>query len=404
MASIKVKFRPSTVPSQPGAVYYQIIHNRQVRQITTRYHIFPNEWDATASSLHIDSDTGRRALLLEFRHYIRCDCDRLARIVRKLQATELNYSCDRIIDEYHRHSYYYSLQGYMLTLIESLKAGGRHRTAETYIAALNSFRNFLSDRNNSHDLMLDTLTADMMDAYSTWLRKRGICLNTISFYNRILRAVYNRAVDDDIISDARPFRRVYTGIVKTAKRALPIGIIKKIKNLDLTASPALDYARDIFILSFMFRGMSFVDMAFLRKTDLVDGHITYCRRKTGQQLTIKMTSQMRAILSKYPENSSDYLLPIIRTAACSERSVYRNTSSQINRSLKTIATMVGLTVPLSLYVARHSWASAAKTKGIPISVISEGMGHDSESTTRIYLAALDTSLIDRANSLIISSI
>lgn len=66
--------------------------------------------------------------------------------------------------------------------------------------------------------------------------------------------------------------------------------------------------------------------------------------------------------------------------------------------------MVDISIPLTLYVARHSWASAAKAKGVPISVISEGMGHDSETTTQIYLASLDSSVVDKANSLILKSL
>lgn len=145
-------------------------------------------------------------------------------------------------------------------------------------------------------------------------------------------------------------------------------------------------------------------MAFLKKTDLKNGHVTYRRRKTGQQLTIEWTKEMQMILDKYPENASDYLLPIIRNTGTNERCAYRNMGYNINHNLKAIASMVGITIPLTLYVARHSWASAAKAKGIPLSVICEGMGHDSEGTTQIYLASLDTSVVDRANSLIISSL
>ncbi len=145
-------------------------------------------------------------------------------------------------------------------------------------------------------------------------------------------------------------------------------------------------------------------MTFLRKSDLTNGYITYRRRKTGQQLTIEWTKDMQMILDKYPENASDYLLPIIRRPGLNERSVYHNVGYNINHNLKQIAQMVGISIPLTLYVARHSWASAAKSKGIPVSVISEGMGHDSELTTQIYLAQLDTSAVDRANSLILNAI
>ncbi|MDE6543920.1 MAG: tyrosine-type recombinase/integrase, partial [Muribaculaceae bacterium] len=111
-----------------------------------------------------------------------------------------------------------------------------------------------------------------------------------------------------------------------------------------------------------------------------------------------------SILDKYPVNRSEYLLPIIKRTGINERCTYRNAGYAINRNLKQIAAMIGINVPITLYVARHSWASVAKAKGIPVSVISEGMGHDSETTTQIYLASLDTSVVDRANALIIKSL
>lgn len=113
---------------------------------------------------------------------------------------------------------------------------------------------------------------------------------------------------------------------------------------------------------------------------------------------------MQMITDKYPENTSEYLLPIIRNSGINERCAYRNVGYLINRNLKKVAEMTNIKIPLTMYVARHSWASAAKAKGIPLSVISEGMGHDSEATTQIYLASLDTSVVDKANSLILKSL
>ena len=253
-------------------------------------------------------------------------------------------------------------------------------------------------------MMFDSLTSEIMEAYEAWHKQRGNSPNTISFYTRILRAVYHRAVEDGIIENRNPFRHVYTGVDKTVKRAISLAHVKKMKALDLTRAPALDYARDMFLLSFYLRGMSFIDMAFLRKTDLKNGYVVYRRRKTGQQLTIAWTPEMQAILDKYPGNPTQYLLPIIKTEGINERCAYRNIGYSINYNLKKIAGMVGITIPLTMYVARHSWASAAKAKGIPLGVISEGMGHDSEATTQIYLASLDTSAVDKANSLIIKSL
>lgn len=293
-----------------------------------------------------------------------------------------------------------SLFNFMKKLIAGLKKRGNIRTSETYRSTLNSFASF----RNYEDIMLDSISCSTMESYELWLRKRGLTPNTISFYMRILRAVYNRAVENDMTENRSPFRHVYTGIEKTVKRALPLRTVRKIKELDLSKNPQLEFARNMFMMSFYLRGMSFIDMAFLRKSDLKSGYITYRRRKTGQRLIIKWTAEMQAILAKYPENKSDYLLPIIKAPDTNERSVYRNVSYSINQRLKTIAEILSINMPLTMYVARHSWVSAAKTKGIPVSVISEGMGHDSESTTQIYLASLDASVVDSANSIILDAL
>jgi integrase len=180
--------------------------------------------------------------------------------------------------------------------------------------------------------------------------------------------------------------------------------VRKIRHLELIPSSVEDFARDMFMLSFYLRGMSFIDMSFLRRTDLRNGYLSYRRRKTGQLLTIKWTAEMQQIVDKYPQRSPKYLLPIISQNVHNERCAYRNAAYNINRTLKKIATMVGAGIPLTMYVARHTWASIARYKGVPIRVISEGLGHDSESTTQIYLSTLDSTAVDKANSLIISLI
>lgn len=414
MTSIKVKFRAAAETGREGTIYYQIIHNRCARQLVTVYKVLPEDWDERRSVLKIPEYGVRQRMIRHVREMLRRDVDRLWRIVRRLDDEGTEYTADDVMDEYNRYVHDYSLHNFMSRIIGKLRINGKIRTAETYRVTMSSFRKFLECREGEghsgmngmgwSELMIDDLDGEMMEEYEGWQRARGVTPNTISFYLRILRAVYNRAVENGAVENCHPFRHVYTGIDKTVKRALPINTIKRIRQLDLHNAPSLDYARDMFMLSFFLRGMSFVDMAFLRKSDLKNGHVIYRRRKTGQQLMIGWTKEMQNILDKYPENSTDYLLPIIRSRSGNERCTYRNVGYNINRSLKKIAELVGVDMPLTLYVARHSWASAARTKGIPLSVISEGMGHDSEATTQIYLASLDTSVVDRANSLIMASV
>lgn len=298
--------------------------------------------------------------------------------------------------EIHRRSKTLWLFTFMQAQVERLRLAGKNRTAETYAATLRSFRRF----RQGEDVRLEQITPELMEAYEGYLRASGLTPNSTSFYARILRAVYNRAVEQGLVEDCKPFKHVYTGVDKTVKRALPFELLKEIKALDLRERPTLAFARDMFMLSFYLRGMSFIDMAFLRKSDLRSGYITYRRRKTGQQLIIAWTEDMQDILNRYPSNPTEYLLPIITGDAIN----YRNVGYNINHNLKRVAAMVGISVPLTMYVARHSWASAARQLGIPISVISEGMGHDNEATTRIYLASIDTRVVDRANQLILASL
>ena len=258
---------------------------------------------------------------------------------------------------------------------------------------------------DGQDILLCEIDGDIMMLYEAWLKANGNCPNTTSFYMRILRAVYNRAVEKELTEQKYPFKHVYTGIDKTVKRAVPLKAIKRIKELDLTLKPHLDYARDMFLFSFYTRGMSFIDMAYLKKSDLKNGILTYRRRKTGQQLTIKWEKCMEEIVTKYEDRSAtQYMLPIITSPFANERVQYRNALYRVNTALKEVARLVNISIPLTMYCARHGWANIAKSKNIPLSVISEGMGHDSEETTRIYLASLDTSVVDRANSLILKDL
>lgn len=400
MTSIKIKFRPVQAKGKEGTLFYQLSHENSIRRIPAGYRIFRREWDERHSMAVPAASPERAELLKSLNRNIRTDIMRLNRMIRRLEESGLPYSTDDVVTEYHAYTSRYSLFNFMERLIETMKQHERLRTAETYRATLNSFSRY---RNNK-DIMLDCLSAEILEDYEASLRKRGNTPNTTSFYMRILRAVYNRAVEEEAMDNQNPFRHVYTGVDKTVKRALPMEVVKRIKDLDLSGCPKEDYARDMFMMSFYMRGMSLIDMAFLRQTDLRDHRILYRRRKTGQTLEIEWRDEMQHILDKYPANPSGYLLPIIRKSDINQHRAYRNAGSIINSQLKKVATKAMAPATLTLYYARHSWASAARNMGIPLAVISEAMGHDSESTTRIYLASLDSSLVDKANSLILSSL
>lgn len=403
MASVRVKFRPSSVSGKEGNIYYQVIHNRVVCPIRTDYRIFESEWDDGASTLSYPTPVHaeRRNYLQSVENHIEWDIKRLKIIIALFDRRHECYTTDDIVTKFSRQANEQSLFTFMQEAIGQLKRLNRIRTSETYAATLSSFMKF----REGQDILLYEVDSDTMMLYEAWLKGKGICPNTISFYMRILRAVYNRAVEKELVEQKHPFKHVYTGIDKTVKRAVPLKAIKRIKELDLTLKPHLDYARDLFLFSFYTRGMSFIDLAYLKKSDLQNGFLTYRRRKTNQQLTVKWEKCMAEIVAKYNDcSTTQYLLPIITNPLVDERKQYRNAIYRVNTALKEIARMISLPMPLTMYCARHGWASIAKSKNIPLSVISEGMGHDSEETTRIYLASLDSNVIDQANSLILKSL
>ena len=403
MASIKLKFREHTDSTKKGVLYFQVIHDRVVKQVKTDYRIYSHEWDKQRSEIvkEFPFSASRNEALKVIRDKIAWERRKLEQIVKSFEAAGKSFTTDNIIRRYKESaSDKTTVFEYMRRQAERMKKLSKVRTSETYQQTLRSFMRF----RNGVDLYFDMLDADVVEQYESFMRANNLSRNTTSFYMRILRCIYNRAVEDGLTQQTDPFRRVYTGVDKTAKRAITLKEIKRIKELDLTDKPDLDYARDMFLFSFYLRGISFIDLAYLRKKDLSNGYITYNRKKTGQQLTIRWERSMQEIVDKYPENPTQYLLPIITRQDSTERKQYLNKILFVNRKLKQVAQLAKISTPLTMYVSRHSWASIAKSKNVPLSVISEGMGHDNEDTTRIYLAAIQTNQIDDVNRRILKEL
>ena len=353
MASVKVKFRPSTVNGREGTLYYQVIHNRVVRQINTEYKLFVSEWDRHSETVvlhHISTGQERNNYLLSIGSRIKWDKDRLNKIIHALSQSG-TFVTDDIVMRFHDNRQELSFNAYISQQIARLKRLGKIRTSETYTAALRRFSGFMNDK----EVLFDQLNADLFAEYEAYLKGRGNTPNTISFYMRILKAVYNRAVEDGLTEQRHPFKSVYTGVEKTMKRAISLNDLKRIKGLDLSLKPNLDYARDMFLFCFYTRGMSFIDMAYLRKKDLQNGILSYRRRKTGQQLFIKWEKCMQGILDKYPVNETEYLLPIITKRDEDYRKQYTNELHRVNHLLKKIGKQLDLPIPLTMYVGRHKW-------------------------------------------------
>lgn len=370
------------------------------RQITTGYKVFPHEWDKEHSK-PIPADNGRRSTIVQLIiRKLHSDMERLNGIMERFDKEHCVYSSDDVVTEFRRTGKENTLFIFMESVIERLCQLNHLGTAKNYCSALGSFKRF----RDNEDIPLAAIDQMIMEDYQAYLKSVGLTPNSISFYMHILRAVYNRAVEQELTIDRNPFRTVFIGTEKTIKRAISISDIKRIKNLDLALKPNLEIARDIFLFFFFCRGMSFIDAAFLKRTDIQNGVLTYRRHKTNQVLHIKIIKPIEELLDRYSIKGSPYLLPIITRLNHNERRQYETVLRRVNNALKVISKMTGLSVPLTTYVARHAWASIAKAKNVPVNVISDALGHDSIATTQIYLASINASIIDRANELIVKEL
>ena len=273
MATVKIKFRPSTVDGGQGSIFYQVIHNRVARQQKTGYRLYGYEWNSHSSEVVLPKfNESRKRHISEIGDKIRMDVKHFHKVIADFEHSGCDYTVDDVIAEFASDNPENFLFPFMEGVISNLKTLGKIRTSETYAATLCSFRRFREDK----DVPLDDMDSDMMMAYEAYLKNNGVSPNSSSFYMRNLRAVYNRAVEKELTSQCFPFKHVYTGVDKTVKRAVPLKVIKKIKEMDFSMNPSFDFARDMFLMSFYTRGMSFIDMAYLRKKDLQNGVLEVC--------------------------------------------------------------------------------------------------------------------------------
>lgn len=287
--------------------------------------------------------------------------------------------------------------------IRHFEEQGQKKTASNYTCALKHFQKF----RNGEDIPIEDLSVSLMKDFQCYMKAKGLKMNTISLYNRMLNAVYHHALDEEIITeDRRPFRKSFTGQEKTRKRTLDGKAVRKLVWIDLTGNRALDFARDMFLFSVYMQGMPFVDIAHLRKDQLRSGQITYQRRKTNGRLTVAVHPRALAIIGKWRVDAPDcpYLFPVLYDPRRRKDVKYGSALRVHNLRLAKISTLLGLEQPLSSYVARHTWASLARRYGVKENIISEAMGHRHITTTMIYLASLDARVISSANRKVIDGL
>lgn len=401
MTSIKARLNRSRV-GRDGRypLVIQIIKYRKKRELYTPFRLKETEFDPE-NEMAVVHGYGKRKeraeTMRKVNEYLSYMKEELLDLESAL-AQKKDYSAEDLVQAYRSRKDMRCYFSYASHKIEELKANKQNGTAANYQSALNAFERYLG----RCDIKTDELTLHLIEGFISALKKAKKSPNTINFYIQQLRAIYNKADEDGYVqAQTNPFKKVSAKGSKTIKRAISKEHVVQISSLDLSGKhPHLELARDLWMFSFYCRGMAFVDMCYLKKENIMGDTISYHRHKTGQLLQIKIEAPLQNLILKYRDKASEYLLPMLRENDSYQG--YRYIQRCLNKRIKKIGVMIGHDVPLTFYVARHTWATLARDKGISVSIISEGMGHTSEKTTYIYLGSFDHNQIDRANRIVMN--
>ncbi len=304
------------------------------------------------------------------------------------------------------------LRLYIPEVIGMLKREGKFPAMHVYACTLRSYEKFCAEERHPKNItaslsMQEIFTPERLKEYEDWLAGQQSSPNTISTYMRTLQAVYNRWMSPGI-EGYNPvlFKDVYTKVESRTKRALTAEQMEQLRNTDfsvltLRQQQVLTY----FLLMFMLRGMPFIDLAHLRKSDLRNRRITYRRHKTGKLMVVDVPPDAMRLLQKYRDKTdSEYLFPLLHGGLFMEEHHhrYQETLRHFNRELARLMKQLLPGVSVSSYTARHTWATLAYHSGVPVGLISQSLGHSSIRVTMTYLKPFDAEVIDKVNRQVIA--
>ena len=400
ITSVKLMLNKSRILNNGSyPLVFQVIHNRRKKLLYTGYRMKEEVFDESEGKIMNGvGSTFTATEVVKMNRELRKMRNQIDIRIRQLERTREEFTVEDILTQNAfgtGKSQFYLLR-YINAQIERKQELKKVGMAAAYKSTRSSLAKFIG----RPDVRMSEVDLAFVRRYEDFLYSNGASGNTVSYYLRNLRSLYNQAVTDGYHPRGEyPFAKAQTRPAKTVKRALSRTDMQNLADLNLENEPELEFTRDLYLFSFYAQGMAFVDIVLLKKADICNGVLTYSRHKSKQLIRIVVTPQMRSMIDKY-NTENEYLFPIISGEYASGYQKYRLALGRINRHLKKIAVVADIKVPLTTYTARHTWATLARDYGAPISVISAGLGHTSEEMTRVYLKDFDVSMLNQVNSIV----
>lgn len=379
-------------------LYLQFYHEGRRKKVTTGVAVNPRFWDDLAQQLTLDCPN-RDELQFRLNEQIRA----YEKKMRRLEALDISVTFETLLERKADDGRLTVEDGFS-EVIQRLEALGKINSATKHKYALH-----LINRYKPSSIALEAIDTDYLKGLELFLRQRGNSDNSIATRFAILKAIYNKATKEGKINAKQnPFSLYQVGSLwaKTRKRAITKEDVQKLAELDLERSSRLFYrgfARDIFLFSYYTAGMNFTDIATLHYCDIVNGRLSYSRNKTQKLLSFRLMPKAMEVIEHYSRvghSYDDYIFPILdKRIHVTPQQIFNRTHKvlrKVNRELKVLGELIGLQIPLTTYVARHTYATVLKRSGVNIAIISESLGHSDISTTQIYLDSFENSQIDEA--------
>ena len=400
ITSVKLMLNKSRILNNGSyPLVFQVIHNRRKKLLYTGYRMKEEVFDESEGKIMNGvGSTFTATEVVKMNRELRKMRNQIDIRIRQLERTREEFTVEDILTQNAfgtGKSQFYLLR-YINAQIERKQELKKVGMAAAYKSTRSSLAKFIG----CPDVRMSEVDLAFVRRYEDFLYSNGASGNTVSYYLRNLRSLYNQAVTDGYHPRGEyPFAKAQTRPAKTVKRALSRTDMQNLADLNLENEPELEFTRDLYLFSFYAQGMAFVDIVILKKTDICNCVLTYSLHKSKQLILIVVTPQMQGVIDKY-NTENEYLFPIISGEYASGYQKYRLALGRINRHLKKIAVVADIKVPLTTYTARHTWATLARDYGAPISVISAGLGHTSEEMTRVYLKDFDVSMLNQVNSIV----
>jgi len=402
MTSIKAVLRKTKLSNHKFPIALRVTKNRRSKYFKTPFNAIEIEWGTNIGEFNKKSTD-----YIQKNRLLNTVKSRAHKVIMDLETENEYYTLEDFEKKFRTNAnpIQQNIFSFGEEIISEMKKSGRVGNARVYHETLNSLLRFQRNRH----LTFKEIDYTFLEKYETYLRSRGGTGGGIGVRMRGIRALFNFAIKRTIINEKiYPFKVYKVSKLKSraVKKALTLDEVNRIVSLNLNISPHLIHFKNYFLFSFYTRGMNFADMINLTWDNIVNGRIYYTRSKTKGNFQVKIISPVQEILDfykEYPSNTS-YIFPILLKGNLTPSQIENRKNKvlkQFNYALKEIGKLANIPKPITTYVARHSFATCLKNKGVSTDIISESLGHQNLAITQAYLKEFDNSVLDNACSLLL---